>query len=66
MPRDVDCRNGLKILIPQKSFSLSVTTKQPCVSDTAAKIISKTLRDRLTAALSYAIKRAQTSFVVKQ
>ena len=65
MPRDVDCRDGLKILIPQKSFSLSVTTKQPCVSDTAATIISKMLRGRPTA-LPSAIKRAQTSFVVKR
>ena len=60
---DVDCRRGLTILIPQKSLALSVTTMQPCVSDTAAMIISGAPCGWPTA-LPSAIKRDLTALSV--
>lgn len=53
-------RSGLIILIPSKSFSLSVTTTQSWAPATAATIISSPLRGR-PATLPSAINLAQIS-----
>ncbi|HEX3498308.1 MAG TPA: hypothetical protein VHT04_03195, partial [Stellaceae bacterium] len=57
-PSTVVARSGLTISIPEKSFSLSLTTMQPFASATAAMIMSSALRLRPLAVPS-AISRAQ-------
>jgi hypothetical protein len=56
---------GLKISIPSKSFSLSVTTRQSFAMAMAATIVSRLLRGRPFIFPS-AISRAQTSLLVER